>query len=107
MHAVADAVDTAVRESPPRRGFVLHQPASVPFEVRREGDGWRIEGRHVERAVALDDLTVPEAADFVADRLARLGVEAALTEAGALAGDDVRIGGLVFDFRPLDDEELD
>ena len=60
--------------------------------------------RHVERAVALDDLTVPEAADFVADRLARLGVEAALTEAGAVAGDDVRIGGLVFDFRPLEDE---
>ena len=44
MHAVADAVETAVRESPPRRGFVLHQPAPVPFEVRREGDGWRIEG---------------------------------------------------------------
>jgi GTP-binding protein len=105
MHAVADAVETAVRESPPRRGFVLHQPVPVPFEVRREGDGWRIEGRQVERAVALDDLTVPEAADFVADRLARLGVEAALTEAGAVAGDDVRIGGLVFDFRPLEEED--
>ena len=46
-----------------------------------------------------------EAADFVADRLARLGVEAALTEAGAVAGDDVRIGGLVFDFRPLEEED--
>lgn len=105
VHAVADAVDTAARESPPRRGFVLHQPAAVPFEVQRDGDGWRVEGRDVERAVALDDLTVPEAADFVADRLARLGVEAALAAAGAVAGDDVRIGGLVFEFRPVGEED--
>jgi len=52
-----------------------------------------------ERAVGLDDLTKPEAADYAAARLARIGVDDALREAGAEPGDEVRIGDLVFEFQ--------
>ena len=83
------------RSAPDRQGYVLHRPLGESFAVSRDGDGWVVSGRSAERAVNLDDLTVPEAADFVADRLARLGVDAALAQAGAAPGDDVRIGDLV------------
>ena len=42
------------------------------------------------------------AADLVADRLSRLGVDDALREAGARPGDTVRIGDIEFEFREED-----
>lgn len=106
MYAVADAVDLAERAAPEREGFVLHRPLPPSFAVVRRNDEWVVEGRAAERAIALDDLTVPEAADFAAARLRRLGVDDALQAAGAEAGDDVRIGELVFTYDPdvADDE---
>lgn len=99
LHAVADAVDLAVRYAPEREGFVLHRPVQAGFEVRREGEVWVVEGRVAERAVALDDLTNPDAADYAAARLARVGVDEALRAAGAQSGDEVRIGDLQFEFQ--------
>jgi GTP-binding protein len=61
-----------------------------------------VSGRAAERAVNLDDLTVPEAADYSAKRLGYLGVDAALAEAGAVAGDDVRIGDITFTYAPVE-----
>jgi GTP-binding protein len=105
LHAVADMVEEAVREAPGRRSYLLHRPTPPGFTVRREGERWVVAGKAAERAVALDDLTVPEAADFAARRLARAGVDAALRRAGALPGDEVQIGDLVFEFQ--DDEGQD
>ena len=99
LHAVADAVDLAVRQAPEREGFILHRPVRSGFEVYREGNVWVVEGRVAERAVGLDDLTKPEAADYAAARLARIGVDDALREAGAVPGDEVRIGDLVFEYQ--------
>jgi GTP-binding protein len=73
--------------------------------VRREADAWRVEGLAAERAVAFADLTLPEAADMAAWRLDRLGVDRALAEAGAVAGDEVRIGDISFEFTPYQEEE--
>jgi GTP-binding protein len=105
LHAIADLVDEAEREAPERRGFILHRPVGAMFTIKREDDSWRIEGRSAERAVAFADLTLPEAADMAARRLARLGVDEALSEAGAIAGDEVRIGDLAFEFTPEMSEE--
>jgi GTP-binding protein len=105
LHAIADLIDRAEREAPERRGFILHRPLGPTFTIKREDDAWRIEGRSAERAVAFADLTLPEAADMAAKRLARLGVDEALAEAGALAGDEVRIGDLAFEFAPDVTEE--
>ncbi|MBT8213589.1 MAG: GTPase ObgE [Acidimicrobiia bacterium] len=105
LHAIADAVEGHKHEAPDRPGFVLHRPVRAGYVVSNEGDAWVVSGRAAERAINLADLTVPEAADFVATRLARIGVEDALREAGAQPGDDVRIGELVFTFDPFGDEE--
>ncbi len=100
MHAVADAVETAEREAPDRQGYVLHRPLREGFTVTRRGSEWVVSGKAAERAVRLDDLTDPSAADFAARRLTRIGVDDALREAGAEPGDDVRIGDLVFTYDP-------
>jgi len=107
LHAVADLVDEAERATPPRKGFVLHRPLGPTFTVRREEGGWRVEGLAAERAVAFADLTLAEAADMAAWRLSRLGVDQALLEAGAIEGDEVRIGDISFEFttEPGDEEE--
>ena len=55
-------------------------------------------GRQAERAVALSDLTNPEALDYAQQRLARLGVDKALARAGARPGDTVHIGGFTFEY---------
>lgn len=106
LHAIADLAERAERESPERRGYMLYRPLGPTFRISREDDAWRVEGRSVERAIAFADLTVLEAADMAADRLARLGVDDALAEAGAVAGDEVRIGDIAFEFTPdLSEEE--
>lgn len=98
VHAVADAVETSEREAPERAGFVLHRPALEPFTVERSGAVWIVGGKLAERAVSLADLTMPEAADFVAARLTTLGVDDALRKAGAVPGATVRIGEMEFEF---------
>jgi GTP-binding protein len=105
LHAIADLVDSAERAAPEGRGYILHRPLGPSFTLTKEDDAWRVEGRSVERAIAFADLTMAEAADMAAKRLARLGVDEALRAAGATAGDEVRIGDIAFEFTPDVDEE--
>ncbi len=72
--------------------YVVFRPEEQGFSVVREGAGWRVKGRPAERAVALADLTTPDALAYVQNRLKRLGVERALARAGARDGDVVHIG---------------
>jgi GTP-binding protein len=95
---MADLVELANREAPERKGFVLHRPLGPSFAIKREGRAWRIEGRAAERAVRFADLTLAEAADMAARRLAGMGVDEALAAAGAVEGDEVRIGELTFEY---------
>ena len=66
--------------------------------------GYCVRGQQVERWVRQTDFTNDEAVGYLADRLARAGVEDALLKAGARAGDTVVIGdpesGVVFDWEP-------
>jgi GTP-binding protein len=74
------------------------------FDVRRVGDLWQVFGEKPERWVRQTDFGNDEAVGFLADRLARLGVEERLLELGAEVGDGVLIGpednAVVFDFDP-------
>jgi len=105
LHATADLVDLAYKAAPDRPGFVLHRPAISDLKVAREGRGWRVEGTAARRAVAFADLTDPDAARIAADRLARIGADEALAAAGAMPGDEVRIGDLVMEYSLAEDLE--
>ncbi|WP_454295351.1 GTPase ObgE [Salana multivorans] len=69
-----------------------------------EGEAFQVRGDKPERWVKQTDFANDEAVGYLADRLARLGVEEALAKAGALPGDTVVIGpidgGVIFDWEP-------
>ena len=99
LGAVAGLVEEARAAEGEPESFVVHRPVEEGFAVRREDDGsWRVSGRVAERVVAMADLTNPEAAAYVAERLRRLGVERALARAGAREGDTVRVGPVELEY---------
>ena len=102
IHRIADAVDRAGRTSDQGEGYVLHRPLGATFEVDRVDGVWVVNGRAAARAVALNDLTLPDAALLASRRLSRLGVDDSLRRAGAQEGDEVRIGDLVFEYSEPD-----
>ena len=85
---------------------VLRPPAvgGEAYTIERVDGRWRVRGEKPERWVRQTDFGNDEAVGYLADRLARLGVEQALLERGAAPGDDVVIGeegnAVVFDFDP-------
>jgi len=80
---------------------IVHRPEPEGIRVERAADGaFVVRGRQAERAVALNDLTDAEALAYVQHRLARLGVDRALARAGAVSGDEVRVGDFSFTYEP-------
>jgi len=78
-------------------GFVVHRPVGEGFVVERTGArAWVVRGRPAERAVNLSDLTDDAALDVATRRLRKLGVDRALTRAGAVDGDEVTVGNVSF-----------
>jgi GTP-binding protein len=110
--ALAELVETArtaALEQPEAQRIVIRPRAvdDAGFFVRVEGgthgDIFRVIGAKPERWVAQTDFTNDEAIGFLADRLAKLGVEDQLFKAGAVSGSTVVIGrgnGVVFDWEP-------
>jgi len=69
------------------------------YEVANLGGGvFAVRGRGVERMVIMTEWENEEALAFLQKRLVKAGVEAALIEAGARDGDEIRIGGRSFEF---------
>ncbi|MGV1007462.1 MAG: GTPase ObgE [Dermatophilaceae bacterium] len=98
-----------IAEHKPTR--IVLRPKAVDdtgFEVRREqtpeGPAYRVVGERPTRWVRQTDFANDEAVGYLAERLARLGVEDELVRAGAVPGDTVLIGdadnAVVFDWEP-------
>jgi GTP-binding protein len=107
--AMAEMVNEARVNAPaPEAARVVIRPPAAKdsgFEVIRTDDGaYLIRGEKPWRWVNQTDFTNDEAVGYLADRLARLGVEDALAKAGAASGDTVLIGdfddAVVFDWAP-------
>ena len=80
---------------------VFRPAAGRAFEVERIGAGeFRVTGAAVDRLIARHDLENDEALAHVEHRLRRMGVIAALEERGFEPGDDVELGGVVFELDP-------
>jgi GTP-binding protein len=107
--AMAELVSRARASAPepePVR-VVIRPPAAKDngFEIVRTAEGaYLIRGDKPLRWVNQTDFANDEAVGYLADRLAKLGVEQALAKAGAEAGDTVLIGdfddAVVFDWDP-------
>ena len=97
---MASLVHEARSEFPEREGVVVLRPEATGAAVERIDDGeFRLVGRDVERVVALNDVTTPEALAYIDERLERLGVNRMLTRAGVSDGDVIWIGEFSFEYR--------
>jgi GTP-binding protein len=97
--------DRAARPIPQPARIVLHPPVlddpgfTVIADPNEEG-GFLVRGAKPERWVQQTNFENDEAIGYLADRLARLGVEDELARQGAVPGAAVTIGGVTFDFEP-------
>jgi GTP-binding protein len=95
-----DVVSRAKAAEPTRTSVVVVRPGRDPFTVRREGVGFRVSGRRIERLVAETDMRDPREVAGLQRKLAKAGVERRLVAEGALRGDEVSIGPMTFEFIP-------
>lgn len=108
--ALAELVQADRAKVPPAKPRIVMRPRAVDelgFTITVEGGSggnvYRVRGEKPERWVAQTDFNNDEAVGFLADRLAKAGVEDGLFKAGAVAGSTVMIGddsGIVFDWEP-------
>jgi GTP-binding protein len=88
----------------PERTRIVIRPTAVDdagFTVAQDAEGvYVVSGPRPERWVRQTNFDNEEAVGYLADRLARLGVEEALAKAGAEPGSPVRIGSQEFDWEP-------
>jgi GTP-binding protein len=103
----ADRFEKAKVPARPRIQLMQTKREDNSFKIVREFTGmeefFRILGAKPERWVAQTDFGNEEAVGYLADRLAKIGIEAALFKAGASNGSTVVIGpgdGVVFDWEP-------
>jgi GTPase len=104
-YAMAQAVERhRATAPPPERTRIIIRPTPVDdsgFTIEPDEDGvFVVRGTKPERWVRQTNFDNDEAVGYLADRLARLGVEDALGKAGAEPGCTVRIGVREFDWRP-------
>ena len=110
MAEIVQAARDAVAAAPVKATPVVLRPRAVdavPFTIRREDKNgeplFRVRGEKPERWVEQTDFQNEEAIGYLADRLAKAGVETGLFKIGATPGDTVVIGGedgIVFDWEP-------
>lgn len=107
--ALGEAVLAHRAANPPEEApRIIIRPKAVgenafTVEPDPETEGFVVRGIKPERWIKQTDFQNDEAVGFLADRLAKLGVETALAKAGAIAGCDVTIGGVTFGWDPTAD----
>jgi GTP-binding protein len=104
-YAMAELVAQARAVAPPGEPTrVVLRPQAVDdagFTIEEAPDGaYVVRGPRPERWVRQTNFDNDEAVGYLADRLARLGVEEKLAKAGAVEGSLVRIGDREFDWEP-------
>ena len=100
VNKLAELVHQARQAQPESDGIVIIRPEQEGARVERlDEHEFRLIGRQVERVVALNDVTTPEALSYIDYALKRLGVPKMLAKAGARDGDIVWIAGFSFEYQ--------
>jgi len=97
---MAALLHEAREQQPVEEGIVILRPQADGARVERLGDHeFRLVGRQVERVVALNDVTTPEALSYIDHQLKRLGVPRLLARAGVSDGDTIHVAGFSFEYQ--------
>jgi len=108
LYALAEMVNTHRTLSAPQEPTrIILKPKPIDeigFEVSFDGERFWVKGEKIYRWVKQTDFSNDEAVGYLADRLARAGVEEELLKQGAKAGSEVAIGegsdAVLFDWQP-------
>jgi len=106
LAAVIEQTRSAAPEPLPTRTVIRPEPVTGPdFELVRTGpNAFLVKGAKPMRWIRQTDFSNDEAVGYLADRLAKLGIEDALAKAGAEPGAEVAVGdedeAVVFDWDP-------
>jgi len=101
VNLLAQTVGQARQSEPVEEATIIMRPEPEHSWVEQLGENeYRVHGRSAERVVALNDVTTPEALNYIDERLAKLGVPKLLTRAGVVEGDVVWIAQFSFEFVP-------
>ncbi|MEO5724603.1 MAG: GTPase ObgE [Ilumatobacteraceae bacterium] len=97
---LAALVHEARQDQPVLEGVVTIRPSVDGAKVERLGDHeFRLVGRQVERIVALNDVTTPDALSYIDHQLKRMSVPRLLARAGVVDGDTVWISTFSFEYQ--------
>jgi GTP-binding protein len=104
-YALGEAVAAnRLATAPTEEARIVLNPKAVDdagFTVEVDAEGvYVVRGKQVERWILQTMFDNDEAVGWLADRLDRLGIEAAVGKKGAKSGDVVQIGDREFDYRP-------
>jgi GTP-binding protein len=100
-HVPEERVPAAPAREAPAEHLTYRPGGDESLAVERTGPGaFRVEGPRVERLLARHDLDNEDALAYVEERLRAMGVIRALEAEGFEPGDDVEIGGVVFELDP-------
>lgn len=98
--AVALLAEYKDEPAPPVDTVVYTAKPEAPFTIRRDDDGaYVVEGKEIEKIVAMTNFANDEALRRFQLAWRRLGIEADLKERGIQEGDTVRIRGAEFEFK--------
>lgn len=101
-----DKITPEVPEADEIQGVVRDKASPRQFEARRVDDHtYVIQGKEIERLVAMTDMNNDYAVRRLMRRLERLGIIKALKDLGIQDGDTVRIGPVEFDYSSDDEVE--
>jgi len=95
----------AVSAPAPRERRIAFAGGGRDWQVKREGEAFRIEGDRVVRLASGLDWGSPDAAAYFQRQLIRTGIERELRSLGAKEGDTVRIGTLEMEWSERADDE--
>ncbi len=104
LEALWRAVEEARREEEAETALDTADAAETvryepPYTIQREGEGFRIEGQKVVRAVRMTNFDNDEAVNHLQDRLRRMGVFKALKRMGAQTGQPIYIGEVELEYQ--------
>ena len=102
LEALRDALFALLPERP-KFEALEEGPKTVtadPVRVERDasGEGWVVRGEDIERVVSRFDAGNRDAVGYLQHHFAALGVNKLLKKAGAQDGDNVQVGGAVFEY---------
>lgn len=98
QHSMIDTLEQAMPIEMPTITPVLKHADDLAWTVTPVADGFNVEGKRIEKLVAMTDTSNREALTYMHRRLQRIGLINKLREMGAQDGDTVRVGELEFAF---------